>query len=387
MPGIMAISDLHLGLSSSYLTLPDVRQQLFEVMKSKAGGRLDALILVGDVIDLAGGKFPEPWIAGREFFAELAGQDFDIKQVMYILGNHDHHLWVQLFESEVLLPRLGSLTRLDKLDLTRRYFRFPTPLHVLFPESLRKEVIFAYPYHSFTDKVSFTRFTFHHGHYLDPLITPLGVQAASKERKLEKIEAYNLSYMESMFYFFSWDVAVQDSELALYDMFSKTKAFAKMMQNLVRSPGETKSRFRRFLQRPRKFLGLQKKEAVAKDQDIPDNARRLDVLRKCISGGDSQPVKQDIWVLGHSHRRNEWPRIKTDSAVTVYNLGGWVAPPRSEWTHADAWPRPAVFHWERVTGASFQNIEITAGQKRLLTSRIGSLRQPINLKEPEPQNE
>ena len=389
MPRIAAISDLHLGVPSSYLTLTDVKERLFAAIAKRAGGRLDALFLVGDVIDLAVGQFPDPWISAREFFADLACQEFQIDKVIYIPGNHDHHLWVQLVESQVLLPFLDASDGCEPPDLSsHRVFGYPTPLHDLFPKSLRKNVFFAYPHFSFCDKPAQTRFTFHHGHYLDPSITPLGVSVAEDYRDLAKIEMYNLAYMESMFYFFSWDSAVQATELAAYDAVSKAEGFYRKLREIV-MPQERLERRGHLIRRGLQFVSRMRRRRLPAEQPqgiqstcdshMPSisRARRLDMLRDCINRNVSPAIAHDIWILGHTHRPAEWPKSEIEGTVKLYNLGGWVAPPRPEWDDPQTWPEPALFYWDRVTGPALEYVEISPKDRQRLLNRVRGLQEIV----------
>src|SRR5208337_2984599 len=98
MTTIAALSDLHLGAPGSYLTLDSVRKKLTASLWENTRGQIDKLLLVGDIIDLTLGRTPGPWIEARRFFAEIFAPGLDIGHVIYIPGNHDHHLWVMLVE-------------------------------------------------------------------------------------------------------------------------------------------------------------------------------------------------------------------------------------------------------------------------------------------------
>lgn len=321
MAGIFALSDLHLGAPTSYLNLVSVRSRLIEKLKELSGGHLNVLCLVGDIIDLTVGSFPKAWVIAKEFFELL--NELDIDHLFYIPGNHDHHLWVMLVENKFLGNIENIMTNKNKLT---DKFPYWTPIHDIFPKELAKKTVFSYPVHLLHDRITGTRLVFHHGHYLDPSITPLAKRIAKDYQDLEKIEAYNLPYIESLFYFCSWDPAVQSLELNLYDKIATISYFWESVKRIIVRIGSIAKLY--------------------EDEDVPPRTHspdRIELLKKCVDRITKNVASRQIWIVGHSHKRS----FPTDpkSAFTLFDLGGWVfnkTPRKPDNPDNDM---PGIFKW------------------------------------------
>jgi UDP-2,3-diacylglucosamine pyrophosphatase LpxH len=325
---LAAISDLHLGSPNSYLNIASVRQKLIDLLKETATPQLDALFLVGDVIDLTCGRFPEPWVKARDFFNQIGTSQLKIERIFYIPGNHDHHVWVLLAEYQELLAKLdklalGSIGQKQPLFLSTTY-GYPTPMHKLFPPQLREKVNFVYPFHGFTEPITKVRFIFHHGHYFDPWITPLARFAAKRYQEIEKIELFNLLYMESLFYFYTLDKVLQTNELKLYRKFTALPNFIPFFV------------FRKFRQAITYWLGRPKQNLGQRDLKQIE-----DIMRTSIASS----TEKDLWIFGHTHKRIKWSRRTACSAIQMFDLGGWVLNYDPKLSEESAWSSPAVFIW------------------------------------------
>jgi len=358
MSGVVALSDLHLGARGSYLTLPGVRERLLHELMEATAGSIDALFLVGDIIDLTVGRCPQAWLAGRQFFEDLADRDLRIGAICYIPGNHDHHLWVQLTEHREILAALDGIRRGEsrrvRLDGCHPYW---TPLHELFPPSIAESVAFAYPVHWFRDEASRSRLVFHHGHYLDRFITPL-VTVAREYHDLHKIESYNLAYMEALFYFCSLDAAVQDKELLLHNKLQRVTAFASAVKNAISV----------FPKQVRDWFDLNGDVSEPREVWGKERLARLDLVKECVEQDAGPAHGRDIWVMGHSHRRGT--TASGTAPVQLYDLGGWVLNHDPEFGQDDAWSEPAILYWSRDKGAKLQNMDLSAEERAELLSHV-----------------
>ncbi|HME42374.1 MAG TPA: metallophosphoesterase [Syntrophorhabdales bacterium] len=113
----VCLSDMHLGATNSLLTnlkiastdtdplkASPVMEQLVECLKTLIGVEQDVtLILNGDIVELALATDNEAYMA-FERFIELTlkpGQQL-FKRIIYIPGNHDHHLWELARETQYM---------------------------------------------------------------------------------------------------------------------------------------------------------------------------------------------------------------------------------------------------------------------------------------------
>jgi hypothetical protein len=277
-------------------------------------------VLLGDVIDLTVGRAPEPWVIAREFLAELV-EHVPFERLVYIPGNHDHHVWVLLAEYEELLKKIGSLKRPlvgqndHPLKLGTIYQSY-TPMHELFPEVAREHVWFAYPFHTFSLGNHKCRFAFHHGHYFDEKITPLVRFAGKLYGNLAKVEAFNLPYIESLFYFCSWDATLQSVELGFYDKLTRVGIIAKKSLSWLPHVSESRTK-----------LGT-------------CDVRKIDDMMTWTGFRSMNLRETDVWVFGHTHKCDDFAASK---AMRMFNVGGWVLNHDPKYDEETAWSRPAIF--------------------------------------------
>ena len=90
----IVLSDLHLGREMSYLYTKDERFKknslALQGLLSELGPQ-DEVILLGDFLELAIGSLDEVYQDAREFFSLLA-ETGPYERIVFIPGNHDHHL-------------------------------------------------------------------------------------------------------------------------------------------------------------------------------------------------------------------------------------------------------------------------------------------------------
>lgn len=289
-------------------------------------------------MDLAVGAYPEPWVATKEFLSDLRLAVPEIERIVYIPGNHDHHVWTILAEYQELLRRLPDLKRdiyKDTVEslLFETSYGFHTPMHALFPREIQERVAFSYPFHVFFHEPSRTRLVFHHGHYFDPSIAPLGDVGARRYGDIRKVEALNLAYMEGLFYLFSWDPLVQRAELEYYSKLTSLGLFR---------PVRWLRKLHGFLRGGRR--GQQRRELA-----------RIDAIMRASSLRDKHLPEKDIWVFGHTHNRGE--QLK-ETSRRILNLGGWVMNHDPEESRQGAWSTAAVFHWTPAGGPRLDSIDL-----------------------------
>ena len=166
----LVVSDLHLGARSGIdlLRRPPVLEALLDGLEG-----VDALVLLGDVVELRDGPVGEALALARPVLERL-GERLGDRTVTIVPGNHDHRLiapWLERRRGTE--DPLGPEQRLEPADASeaaRAIARFLAPARV--------EV--AYPGLWVADGVYAT-----HGHYLDrhitvPAFEPLGLRAIER---------------------------------------------------------------------------------------------------------------------------------------------------------------------------------------------------------------
>ncbi|OAQ21837.1 metallophosphoesterase [Thermosulfurimonas dismutans] len=111
----LVFSDLHLGEEDSILMYPDsnegVNRHYLEALKeflSQSIGteRVRYLILAGDALDLSLARRRQAFLAFKTFLEGM--QDLFSEAVIYLPGNHDHHLWVALQEEALIFQKVRA---------------------------------------------------------------------------------------------------------------------------------------------------------------------------------------------------------------------------------------------------------------------------------------
>jgi metallophosphoesterase superfamily enzyme len=101
---VLALSDLHLGEEESLLNICEGKENIIQttVMKiaelSKGRGKfepgIEKLIFIGDIVELSEAK-DEPAYNTTKFFLSALLSEVPVQEMIYLVGNHDHHLWVE----------------------------------------------------------------------------------------------------------------------------------------------------------------------------------------------------------------------------------------------------------------------------------------------------
>jgi UDP-2,3-diacylglucosamine pyrophosphatase LpxH len=103
------LSDLHLGSSGAIdlLSRPEIRETLWAELEGA-----DEVVLLGDVVELRDRPLPEALELAAPFFEEL-GAVIDGGRVVFVPGNHDHHVLDEWLERR-------RLDRAEALALEQR---------------------------------------------------------------------------------------------------------------------------------------------------------------------------------------------------------------------------------------------------------------------------
>lgn len=229
MPAVVAISDLHLGEESSALNpllreaVPPILQDddafknppqnptpyelnmLLHKIAWEAGG-IAEVVLVGDVFDLTLAAYSDCILQAREFF-RLMFTGLSPAAVVWVPGNHDHHIWLQVCEEEYIKgPLLNRKLPCDYPRITgpgkgtgafnSMNFGVQFLLNLL-PPFLRRRFWLAYP--NYITTCGGQTILFHHGHFFDRKQSWIGTNLI-KAQNLSELEMFNSSYLEFIMY-------------------------------------------------------------------------------------------------------------------------------------------------------------------------------------------
>lgn len=188
MERIVSLSDLHLGEDECTLAdekvIDDFRDELQKM------GQIDQLVLLGDVLDLSMASFSQAVETAKEFFGKVGELD-GIKEIIFVPGNHDHHLWVQHIEDQAMVKRIQEGKLPEKPDYIKEFRGNESFLSGLLPPKAKEKLVVKYPNH--TAQVKGSNYFFHHGHHLSPEGTLLMTvkEALEKNASLNDFELHN----------------------------------------------------------------------------------------------------------------------------------------------------------------------------------------------------
>jgi len=368
----IAISDLHLGTSASYLHVQRKeythnRQALLKLLNLQ--GPQEELIINGDFLDLVLGGYDDVYRDVRAFF-ELIAESGPYRRIVYIPGNHDHHFWRSLVEimsingsirksqappSSETFPNCFVDARFSSFDAELAY---DIPLVHFWPVGkLRPEIVVKYPHHLIRipkNSGDESCYLFTHGHYLEPLFKPFNFLISPAQ--LEELEAFNNLWLEAFNYHIGHAGQLSKKVFKLLDSYERGgKRETKKLRDFINSGHHLFTNLFK-LNRPKALLlkcvlkynarkltfeGKSKLYQSAIDDNLKyDIAHYINkyILPRYKANGASQPHfpwTKDIptpftFVFGHTHRPileedREYARIHLNGEVfPILNTGGWL---------------------------------------------------------------
>lgn len=383
----LCLSDLHLGSETSVLTAVDPKSlepdttrdspvlvNLVECLKSildhHEGTERPHLVLAGDVLELALATTNNAATVFARFAQLLMGNaepPVD-RSIVYVPGNHDHHLWetarerqyaAYINEDSIKLPLEHAPWHATHLFPWREELNVPnrdvesfllTTLLGLAESSSGSRVLAMYPNYGVMSTDGKNRCTVvHHGHFTESmyhLMSDLRKAVFPKRRKYPEeiwdVEAENFAWID-----FLWGTLGRSGEVGkdmelVYNMLKDEEAKKRLAGNLARSISERLSKpwlIRWFCRVAVNAVlrSLMKKFAGA-ERSVPDRPLgkdsedrlghyigryvRSQLVRECTDGLPDHVT----FVFGHTHKpfENVRPITGIDAPVHIYNTGGWV---------------------------------------------------------------
>jgi len=193
---VLALSDLHLGepeglLYDGGVNIQDVvLSKVSELAKGRDGleGGIEELILIGDIVDLSEATQEEAYRNTKVFLTALLGR-VNVDRVIYIPGNHDHHLWVEMLEAHY-----GGGYK-ECRPKTRVTIQRPDVfIENCLPVAYKGQVEAHYPFYQV--KIGSSCFLFDHGHLFSSILN----RVASPVTSLEEMEEKTWGFMESIWF-------------------------------------------------------------------------------------------------------------------------------------------------------------------------------------------
>jgi len=190
----VVLSDLHLGARDSLLThvhgSGEIAEGPSDVLAAFANGMRETLssqekpqlVLLGDALDLGLSPFGDvskSFLQLLDAFYPADGIDLFDREIIYVAGNHDHHLW-RMAQDNGFLTALESGQIPGDLDSITKIFGTPSHrcrlMESLFahrPHLRDASVKIGYPNWGISDSTTKRAVVMHHGHYLDGMYRAL----------------------------------------------------------------------------------------------------------------------------------------------------------------------------------------------------------------------
>lgn len=380
MPDIryVCLSDMHLGEEDSILTnlktastetdpasASPVMKQLLECLRSLISKNKEdkkpTLILCGDILEMALTTTNEAAMVFDRFIELIMPPGKKLfEKIIYIPGNHDHHLWESARETQYVNYITGKEFKPeDKLPIpwhTTNMYTDDVPSYFLsrlvqrHPHLRDLSITVAYPNFGLFKEDCSKSVVFHHGHYIESLyylmstVRSLIFSDRKEPEHIWDIEAENFAWID-----FFWSTmgrsgeAGRDVEL-IYEKMHDKKQFKKLLNNLADNlakkydlPGWGDRMEAKIM---RWAIGavvsmVAGRERVQTDADLSNEAEKG--LRTYMSG----PLRKQIlserkkeenmpssvtFIFGHTHKpfQRDMNFKGYSDWVNVYNTGGWV---------------------------------------------------------------
>ncbi len=379
----VCLSDMHLGAEGSLLThmppgsakadplnaspvLQDLVYCLRDlIFRNDDKTRKPTLILLGDILELALANANQAAMVFERFldFAMEPGYEL-FGNIVYIPGNHDHHLWESARETQYVLNYLAKTKPRTVLDIpwhTTNIFMEDDPNPV--PSFFLNALLHRYEHlQNLTINTAYPNFglmqgnrsvLFHHGHFIESIYQLMTILQNLIFPKLEEIprkvwdlEAENFAWID-----FFWSTLGRSGEVGqnveiIYDKMQDEAQFRKLLNNLAVSLAEKyditgwgdwmDSKVTRAiinglagkLANPERTLDEQPLSRDA-DQGLQDYVNwplKTQLEAECINRHWYFP-REVTFVFGHTHKPFEEVRnfgAYLGDGVPVYNTGGWV---------------------------------------------------------------
>lgn len=381
MPNIsyVCMSDMHLGEEDGLLTnlktgstdtestqpspvMVQLVECLRELISKNEEGKKPILILNGDILELALTTTNHAAMVFERFIELIMPADKELfERIIYIPGNHDHHIWELARETQyvnyIIKPEMTNPDIGKRLPIpwhTTNMFvendPNPVPSYFLtklvnrFPRPTDCVITTVYPNFGLFIEDSQKCVIFHHGHFIEPLyqlmsnLRNLILPNREKPRHIWDIEAENFAWID-----FFWSTMGRSGEVGkdveliyekMHDKVQIRRLFYTFIDNFAKKknwPRITTKILGRIIFHllKNKIPGFEKKQMVDfLSQDAKDALKEYmnTPLREQILAEGKDTPNDVTFVFGHTHKpfQEKMDVTKYPEKVKVYNTGGWV---------------------------------------------------------------
>jgi predicted phosphodiesterase len=311
---IVVLSDIHLGDSRSTLQGREVVDELIHELNQ--GKKIDELILLGDILDLAFSPFRLVIDRSRKFFNRIRG--LDIGKIVYIHGNHDFHIWLLHIEKRDIIEPIRKEGLPELPDYISLFSGKKSFFSEVLPQNLEKKVVVRFPNYEF--ETGGIRYLLHHGHQVyGPCVLLMSPGEALHEGKgLGDLLIANSPIIELIYYHLERSEEMRKRLEDAWKKYGSQGAIAVVIKELL--DARLPKLGRMIVHIIIKLWLWYTKKRIKKDRgteiDEIENEIR-DYLTLC--GRDAHnPLR---FIFGHSHVPGG---KKIGNNLTIVNCGSWL---------------------------------------------------------------
>ncbi len=380
----VCLSDLHLGEEDSLLTdssdysrpspvLRGLAECLAGILgRNEPGAPKPSLILAGDILELALSPSEQALATFEQFLRSVMPPNGELfGDIIYIPGNHDHHLWSAAREAQYLnyLGRLApdraleapwdtTKVVMDMAGKDRLVSGLATTLARRIPHLRDRgfEILTAYPNFGVLD--GRRAVVFHHGHFIEPACRYFStlLSLCFPEQSLPE-DVYTLERENSAWIDFLWSTLggcgrIGSDIETIYESIGDRGSLRALMDSLahgIAGKYAVPAWVPRFLREWALKIALRKgAEAFSNrlerrqtEGDAPLSPDAAEGLRWYLEGPlmsqlaleTGQVLESMVFVLGHTHK----PMVECRDRTRILNTGGWVVDsPKTQPVHGAA---------------------------------------------------
>ena len=369
------ISDSHLGAWTGDDLL--AYEWAREVLRGELE-RADQVVLLGDLVDLLFASTEYAFERADGLFALLA-QTLAGKRVVWLAGNHDHHILVRRLEALIELRIATGKPDEELLEQWRSGFFFEAFLRRRLPDT---EIQIAYP------SIQIGEVLLSHGHYLDGEVrgsVPNRLLQGGFWRiaggrvttpRIEDYEAALVPLTELLFV----EAQLPKGAAAEQRIQAELRVLGHLAE-LAAAPGRELARLGRYLRR--RLQGTREPPAPGADyvlaRVVAPGASVLPAVRAyaqvCRNLGWDRQARW--FVFAHTHQPLDGVRSEdTSTGARFWNTGSWIYEPPEGSAEAylgyleHNWPGSAVVIDTEQRGGEPQLLELLATDRSALQARF-----------------
>ena len=346
---------------------------------------LSHLILMGDILDLSVASYYDATIQTQIFMSQML-ENISPEHIIYIPGNHDHHLWTQVCEEQWIESALKNRRKklwpspfprttqpLDPLNSAQAGVQF---IKGLFPKHCQDKIKVAYPNYAVRGPDG-KYYVFDHGHLFDYAQSWIGQWGPGKiidVNTLSDLERANAPWLEMVWYGLGQGGPLALDSENLYEeakrlieklMLAKsiltgefiTKKAEKAAKNLLKMGKRVWGWIKRGNSRYVKTPSLVTPNKVRDQEELKLGKNLQNYLNEFLTQKSGYPPNF-TFVYGHTH---SWCNRRNFHGRHVINTGGWTAESERVSKKAEIQTRVLVI---KPNGSSFVSISVDSKVQR-----------------------